>query len=165
MKENQAKTQKEWRAVEKGFSRATKKQSKKGNLERDFGRRKQRKHEILDTQDSDFQLLKLNETAPSAAVSQPEPLINCFSTCVSFGDDLSSDGSEGFQLIKRHHLIGYPSPSSANLHRAGAVSHPFSFKIVVFSLSSGPQDSQPQNLPMMNLSLAIFRWLFIMVMG
>nr|XP_027102266.1 uncharacterized protein LOC113723296 [Coffea arabica]XP_027102272.1 uncharacterized protein LOC113723303 [Coffea arabica] len=85
------------------------KQSKRGNLERDFGRQNQRKHEVLDTQDFDFQLLKLNEAAPSAAVSQPEPLINCFSTCVSSGDDLSSDGSGDFQLTR-------PSPSSSDIH-------------------------------------------------
>lgn len=51
------------------------------------------KHEVLDAQDFAFQLLKLNETTPSAAVSQPEPLINFFSTCSSSVDDLRSNSS------------------------------------------------------------------------
>ncbi|XP_027172052.1 transcription factor HEC1 [Coffea eugenioides] len=53
------------------------------------------KHEVLDTQDFAFQLLKLNETTPSPAVSPPEPLINFFSTCSSSMDDLSSNSSGG----------------------------------------------------------------------
>lgn len=44
------------------------------------------KHEVLDTQDFAFQLLKLNETTPGAAVLQPEPLINFFSTSSSSVD-------------------------------------------------------------------------------
>ena len=46
------------------------KQSKRGNLERDFGRHNQRKHEVLDTQDFDFQLLKLNAIIKARAYYQ-----------------------------------------------------------------------------------------------
>ena len=46
------------------------KQSKRGNLERDFGRQNQRKHEVLDTQDFDFQLLKLNAIIKARAYYQ-----------------------------------------------------------------------------------------------
>ena len=46
------------------------KQSKRGNLERDFSRQNQRKHEVLDTQDFDFQLLKLNAIIKARAYYQ-----------------------------------------------------------------------------------------------